>query len=182
MKRLDLALRFPNPRMLAAVYFGLLSVAATLLINAFLSSLGIQDIVPLFQAVLLGMLVASATGALFGEHLIHCKKPYKIKAFWIGFIMVMSSLPVFDLGLLYMMQEPYTAYFPVGRIQDLIYSYLLLVVYSYVLFGIFLGIASGVAALYLRGQIVYDILHTDEKRQVRNKQVLKHHEKHTIQR
>lgn len=177
MKNSDPALTFSNPRMLCAAYFGLLSVAATLLINAFLAALGIKDIVPLFQAVILGMVVASATGALFGERLLGTEKPYQYKAFWIGFLMVIASLPVFDLGLMYLMQAPYTAYFSFAQFQDIIFSYLKILLYSYLLFGIFLAIASGFAALYLRSQLVYDILYTDEKREKLKKQALKHHGK-----
>lgn len=164
MKTQDPALTFSNPRLLAAIYFGLLSVVGTILTNALLSSIGIAEIIPVFQSIILGMIVASCTGALFGESIIYCKKPYKIKTFWIGFSMVMASLPIFDLGLLFFMKETNTTLLSVAKFPDLIYSYLIILVYSYILFGFFLAIGAGIAAMYLRGQLVYDILHIPEKR------------------
>ncbi len=165
MDKRDPAQTFSNPRLLSAIYFGLLSVVGTILINAFLTLLGIKEIIPLFQAILLGMIVASATGALFGERIVHCPKPYKLTTFWMGFIMVLVSLPLFDLGILYFLTEDSSQLLPHTTLKDLIMSYLTILGYSYVLFGFLLAAASGVAAMYLRGQLVYDILYTDEYRE-----------------
>lgn len=169
MKKQDPALTFSNPRMLAAIYFGLLSVVGTILINAFLSSIGVEEIISIFRTVLLGIVVAASTGALFGEHIIHCKKPYQIKTFWIGFLMIMASMPVFDLGILLFINEAYRTSFPIDTVSNMVHSYFVILGYSYLLFGFFLGIAAGFAAMYLRGQIVYDILHTHERHQKRRK-------------
>lgn len=158
MKRDDPALSISNPRLLAAIYYGLLSVVATILIDAFLVSLGIQEIVPLFQSILLGMIIASATGAIFGEKVVHCHKPYGVKTFWLGFLMVMVSLPFFDLGLL-MLIDPNNLMLPTGSLRHVIHSYAVILFYSYFLFGFLLATAAGLASMYLRGQLVYDILH-----------------------
>lgn len=183
MKKQDSALSFPNPRLLAAIYFGLLSVVGTILTNAFLGLLGVVDIVPVFQAVLLGMIIASCTGAIFGEQIIYCKKPYKMKTFKIGFLMMVVSLPFFDLGLWYLMSPHYAAMFPSTNLLDMVYSFLMIVVYSYLLFGFLLAIACGLAAMYLRGQIVYDILLTDKGRAPHRKKLdLEHHDEHSIHR
>lgn len=172
MKKLDPALTISNPRILAAIYFGLLSVVGTILINAFLTSVGVEEIIPIFQAIILGMIVASCTGALFGEHIVHCKKPYKTKTFWLGFTMVIASLPIFDLGLLLLMSEANAKLFSIAKFRDLVHFYLVILAYSYILFGFVLAILSGLAAMYLRGQLVYDILHTQEKRKRVTKSVL----------
>lgn len=164
MKKQDPALTFSNPRLLAAIYFGLLSVVGTILINAFLTSIGVEEIIPVFEAVLLGMLVAAITGAVFGESIVHCKKPYKAKTFWLGFTMVIASLPFFALGLVVLMHEENAQLYAVATLRDMIFFYLVVLAYSYILFGIVLAIASGLAAMYLRGQLVYDILHTYERR------------------
>jgi hypothetical protein len=146
--------------LLAAIYFGLLSVVGTILINAFLTLIDIQELIPVFESIILGVLVAGCTGALFGEQIVHCKKPYKMRVFWLGFIMVIAFLPVFDLGLVFCMLIEQTTPAELVGIQSMVYLYLVVLAYSYVLFGIFLAIASGLAALYLRGRLVYDILHT----------------------
>lgn len=160
MARRDPALKISNPRLIAAIYFGLLSVVGTILINAFLTLIGIQELIPVFQAILIGVVVASCTGALFGEHIVHCKKPYKQKVFYLGFIMVIASLPVFDLGLVLAMIWENSTFMPITGIKSIIFLYLTVLFYSYLLFGFLLAIASGFAAMYLRTQLVYDILHT----------------------
>ncbi len=165
MKHIDQALRFQYPRLLAAIYFGLLSVVGTILTNAFLDSLGVPEAIPVFQSVLLGMVVAALTGALFGEQIIHCKKPYKTKTFWLGFIMVIASLPVFTLGLVYFIKQADTTLFTFGKFHHVVYFYFMALFYSYLLYGILLAIASGLAAMYLRGRMVYDVMYTHERQQ-----------------
>ena len=169
MKKQDPALTISNPRLLCAIYFGLLSVVGTILIDALLTSIGIEEIIPVFEAVLLGMVVSSCTGALFGEAIVHCEKPYKAKTFWIGFSMVIASLPVFDLGLLLFMEAKNNQLFAIAKFHDMVYLYFVVLAYSYILFGILLAVASGLAAMYLRGRLVYDILHTDARRRNRSK-------------
>jgi hypothetical protein len=53
----------------------------------------------------------------------------------------------------------------VAQAHNMVYMYLYVLAYSYILFGIILAIGSGLAAMYLRGQLVYDILATYQPRQ-----------------
>lgn len=164
MKKQDPALSISNPRLLAAIYFGLLSVVGTIIVDAFLTSLGIEQIIPVFEAVVLGVIIASCMGAIFGESIVHCTKPYKAKTFWLGFIMVIASLPVFALGLILLMKEEHAAFYQIATLKEMIFFYLVVLAYSYALFGILLAVASGLAAMYLRGYLVYDILHKQQRR------------------
>ena len=167
MKKKDTALLISNPRLLAAIYYGLLSVVGTILINALLTLLGINEIIPLFAAILLGMVVASITGALFGKSIVHCPKPYKMRTFILGFIMVIASLPVFILGLVLFMNESNPQLLSIENLHSSIYIYLTALADSYIIFGFLLAIGSGLASMYLRGHLVYDILHTDRRRSQR---------------
>lgn len=160
MKEQDPALTCSNPRLIGAIYFGLLSVVGTILINALLTSIGIKEIIPVFGAIILGMIVASGTGAIFGERIIHCPKPYKVRTFLIGFIMVIASLPVFDLGFILILKEENAGILSLAQLQNMIYFYITVLAYSYILFGIVLAVGAGLAAMYLRGQLVYDLLAT----------------------
>lgn len=164
MNKQDPALEFSNPRLLATVYYGLLSVVGTILINAFLTTIGFEELVPLFKAVILGMVVASITGAIFGERIVHCPEPYKLKTFWLGFIMVLLSLPFFDLGLLLFMDTTENQVLRVTNFSDFVSAYFIVLGYSYILFGFWLAIASGLASIYLRGHFVHHILYTDKRR------------------
>lgn len=177
MNKDDLALTFSNPRLLAAIYYGLLSVVGTILINALLTSMDIMEIVPLFKSIVLGVVIASITGALFGERIVHCHRPYKLKTFWLGFIMVLLSLPFFDLGLMYFMQESERPLLTITNFDDLILNYFKVLGYSYILFGFLLAIASGLASMYLRGQFVYQVLHTDKRRSHRLPRYIRAQEK-----
>ncbi|KTD09044.1 hypothetical protein Lgra_2279 [Legionella gratiana] len=164
MKNEDPALTISNPRLLAAVYYGLLSVVGTILIDVLLTSMGIMEVIPLFRSIVLGVIVASITGALFGESIVHCPKPYKLKTFFLGFIMVLLSLPFFVLGMMFFMEEVEKPIIKITNFHDLIGTYFIVLGYSYILFGFVLAIAAGLASMYLRGQFVYQILHTDKRR------------------
>ncbi|CAM2959409.1 Uncharacterised protein [Legionella steigerwaltii] len=163
MNKQDPALNFSNPRLLAAVYYGLLSVVGTILIDALLTTLGIEELVPLFKAIILGMIVASITGAIFGKSIVHCPRPYKRKTFLLGFIMVLVSLPFFDLGLVLSMDTSNNQALPINNFHDFVYAYFIVLGYSYILFGFLLAIASGFASIFLRGHFVYQILRTDRR-------------------
>jgi hypothetical protein len=163
MKQTDLALTFSKPRLLTAVYFGLLSILPTVFIDGLLKALGNEEIIPIYELVFLGIIVAASMGALFGEHIIHCKKPYKVKTFWLGFIMVIASLPIFDLGVVFFIKEDNAHLFSLPHLHHLLSLYLAILAYSYVIFGVVLAIASGIAAMYLREQLIYDILKTSKK-------------------
>lgn len=159
MKKHDLALTCPNPRIISAIYFGLLSVVGTILIDAFLTTLGVKERVPLFLAIILGMMISSAAGGLMGQQLIHSSRPYKLKTFLIGFFMVILSLPLFSLGLFLMMKQGDTTTLSASP-NSQFYYYFYVLVHSYLYFGILLALGSGFAAMYLRGSLVYDILST----------------------
>lgn len=160
MKKKDYATNFSNPMLLSAIYFGLLSVVGTILINALLSILDVQQIVPLYKAILWGMIVASCTGACFGKQIISCKAPYKLKTFLIGFLMVLATLPIFTLGILLLMQGEHSVIFDLHDWPDFIATFFSILGYSYALFGFPLAIASGLAAMYLRSILVYNVMDT----------------------
>ena len=160
MMKKDPALTISNPRLLAAIYFGLLSVVGTILINAFLIAIGIKELIPVFESILIGVVVAACTGAVYGEQIVHCQKPYKKRVFLLGFTMVIASLPVFVFGLVTCMIWEQSYGIPIIGLKSIVYFYGVVLGYSYLLFGILLALAAGCAALYLRGRLVYDILHT----------------------
>lgn len=73
--------------------------------------------------------------------------------------MVMAALPIFDLGLLLLIEQEHQHLFLLAKLHHMVYLYLIILVYSYILFGFLLAIASGLASMYLRHQLVYDVLH-----------------------
>ncbi|MFW2570451.1 hypothetical protein [Legionella sp. 29fVS95] len=165
MNHEDEALTISNPRLLSAVYFALLAVIATVIIDLFFYSIGLERLLPTFQAILLAVIVAACFGALFGERIVHCPQPYRRKTFLWGFLMVIVALPFYDLGFIYLLRGSYSHSFEGSTFSNLAVMYLFVLLYSFILAGLWLAIAAGFAAMYLRGHLVYDILHSKNQRQ-----------------
>ncbi|WED42160.1 hypothetical protein [Legionella cardiaca] len=156
MSHEDKALTISNPRLLAAIYFALLAVIVTCIIDVILHLLGAGPFLPLFKAIFLAVVIASCFGAIFGKLIIHSKKPYRRKAFLYGFLMVIVALPFYNVGLLLLKDNNF---------QQIFANFLFTLFYSFILAGLWLAIAAGFAAMYLRGHLVYDILHSKYARQ-----------------
>lgn len=160
----DEALTISNPRLLSAAYFVLLAVVATIIIDLILYGIGVEKILPTFEAILLAVIIAGCFGALFGKRIIYCTKPYRRKAFLWGFVMVLAALPIYDLFFFYLFKEHHPHAFEGLNISNILVTYLLILLYSLLFAGLWLAIAAGLAAMYLRGHIVYDILHSKHER------------------
>lgn len=160
----DNALTLSNPRLLTALYFALLAVIATCIIDTALFLLGAEQFLPLFKAILLAVIVAGCFGALFGKRIVHCHKPYRRKAFLYGCLMVLVALPFYVLGFFLLQENPALSSANMN-LTELIANYLFILFYSFIIAGLWLAIAAGFAAMYLRGHLVYDILHSKYRRQ-----------------
>ncbi|MCC5791676.1 MAG: hypothetical protein JJT82_03595 [Legionellaceae bacterium] len=162
MTRKDEALNMPNARLLSAVYFGLLAVVATIIIDTLLYLMGVGELIPTFKAVVLATLIAVIAGAIFGKKIIYSKRPYQKTAFKWGFLMVLVALPFYDFGFMWVIQHHHPESFSTASLANWLLLYVILLVYSFVLAGFWLAIAAGFAAIYLRGRLVYDIMHSEE--------------------
>jgi hypothetical protein len=159
MKR-DEALDLSNSRLLAAAYFSLLAVIITIVLDTILYAMGITQLIPTFEALILAFLFAACFGAIFGEKIIHTPKPYGRKAFLWGFLMVIAALPFYDVIFLYLLNKHHPTMLEGLSFGNVVLAYLFVVLYSFLLAGLWLAIAAGFAAMYLRGHVVYDILHS----------------------
>jgi len=156
----DEALTISNPRLLYAVYFSLLAIVATLVIDSILYALGMEQIVPTFKAILLAAIIAACFGALFGARIVYSEKPYRKHAFFWAFLMVIVALPVYNIGLLFLLKEQNATLFANATLARLLYLYLFVLVYSFIIAGVWFAIVAGIAAVYLRSHLVYYILHS----------------------
>ena len=164
MKKTEQTLEFSNPRLLAAVYYGVLAIIATIILDSFLFVLGAEKILPIFKAILLAVFVAACFGALFGKRIVLSKEPYRKHVFLWGFFMVIVALPVYDLGLIYLLKDYHPTLFLNASLRILIEFYLMILIYSFIMAGLWLALFSGIAALYLRGHLVYYILQSTNQR------------------
>lgn len=156
----DEALSISNARLLSAAYFCLLAIVVNIMLDALLYGMGINQLLPTFQAVLLAAIFAACFGALFGEKIIHCPKPYSRKVFLWGFLMVIAALPFYDIFFLYLLNHSHPKILDGLSLGNIILTYFIIILYSFFLAGFWMAIAAGLAAMYLRGHVVYDILHS----------------------
>lgn len=154
----DKALDVSNPRLIAAVYFSLLAIIATIAIDTALYALGVSQLLPISKEIFLAVIVAACFGALFGERIVHSEKPFHQHVFLWAFLMVICAVPIYALGFLYLIREHHGEIFTHSTLSNLMYLYLFVLVYSFILVGIWLAIVAGFAAIYLREYIVYYIL------------------------
>jgi hypothetical protein len=154
----DDALSISNPRLIAAIYFGLLAVIANIIIDSVLYALGVELLFPYYQAVLLAAVIAAVFGALFGDKIIHSQKPYAKKVFWWGFLMALVALPFHTLFFLFFFQHTHPHLFGETSVVYYINMYALVLFYSFILFGIWLALLAGFAAVYLRGHLIYHMM------------------------
>jgi hypothetical protein len=156
----DEALDISNPRLLSATYFSLLAIIITITIDTILYGIGITQLLPTFEAVILATFLAACFGAIFGKKIIYSPIPYGRKAFIWGFLMVLAALPFYDLIFLYLINLYNPRILEGLTFTHILLAYLFIIFYSFLLAGLWLAIAAGLAAVYLRGHIVYDILHS----------------------
>lgn len=160
----DDVLTLSNPRLLSAIYFGLLAIIATIFIDLVFYFIGVEQVIPLFKAILLATFIAAVFGAGFGERIVHHQKPYRGAVFWLGFAMVLLAVPVYDLGLSYFIIEHHPSLFSDAGWLEYGHFYLMVLMYSYIIFGLWLALFAGLAAIYLRSRLAYYLLRTTSER------------------
>ena len=158
MQAQDDALSISNPRLIAAIYFTVLTVMFTLAIDAFLYAYGINEYIPLHQMTLLGVIIAACIGALFGKKIVHAPQPHLRNAFLWGFLMTLTAMIFYDIGFLGLLSLNVPTAFAMNSLITALHLYLLILFYSFILVGWWLGIIFGLTAMYLRGSLVYYIL------------------------
>jgi hypothetical protein len=156
----DEAPTLSNPRLLAAVYFSALAIIFTLTIDTLIYLLGIDQLIPLFKAIILAVLVAGGFGMLFGKRIIYSVQPYKKHVFWTAFLMTTLAIPVYNIGFVYLLHETHGTLFVHSTFMYWLTVYFIVLIYSFIVAGIWIAILTGLAAIFLRGHLVYYLLHS----------------------
>ena len=147
-----------NARILTAVYFGLLAVVFTLLLDATLYVLGIPELIPLFEGTLLAMFVASVFAYFFGDKIINAPKPFATQVFVAGFMMTISALPFYILGFTFFYLFNHPDFIMHITMLAFLKAYTFILLYGFILIGVWLAVIAGLAALYLRSRISYYVV------------------------
>ncbi len=161
----DDALTLPNPRLLTAVYFSLLAIIVTIVMDLLLYAIGVEQFLPISKAIFLSVIVAACFGALFGKRIILTEKPYIKHTFLWACLMVITALPFYNIGFIYLLQENHASLFAHATMMNFVYLYLFVLLYSFILAGVWLAIIAGLAAIYLRKHLVYYILQSKQQSQ-----------------
>ena len=158
MREHDEALSLPNPRIISAVYFGLLAVMFTLALDTVLYAFGINQLLPLYQATLLADVTTACFAALFAKRMVYCQGAYLKKSFFWAVLMTFIAIPIYDAGFVGLIALNSPAMFDHSSFSTILQFYLVIVLYSFILCGWWLALVTGVAAMYLRGCLIYYIL------------------------
>lgn len=161
MRMRDRALYLRHPRWVAAFYFGLLALIGSGIIDSLLTALLLHEtLVPTHLTMILATILAFAYGAIFGEQILHSYAPYRLRVFLLGFTMTLAALPVFALFYLVLLVNQQHQAFVDATAGELFVTYFIALFELFLFAGFWLAILAGLAAVYLRSRIVYDILHT----------------------
>lgn len=162
----DEALTLSNPRLLSAAYFGLLAILATMILNLILYLLGIEQIIPIGESIALAAFVAACFGALFGERIVHSRAPYAKTVFFWAFLMVLVAMPVYNVWLIALLRMHYPANFLNASLSHSLRLYGDSLLYGFVFIGFWYALIAGLAAVYLRGHLVYYLTHSLYRRRM----------------
>ena len=152
----DLSTTVSNPRLIAACYFCLLSLIVIFFLDSlFALKLYLVAALPTSYALLWGGATAAIFGALFGKSIIYAKQPYFLKTFLLGFFLIFAAMPLYDLGVMIIVHFIDPTFLNQPTLAHAFATYCVVLYYSYIYFGIWFAVLSGVAAMYLRGFLVY---------------------------
>lgn len=168
INRQDDVFSISNPRLLSAVYFSLLAIIVTIAIDTAIYALGMEQFLPISTEIFLAVIIAACFGALFGERIVFSEPPYHKHTFFWAFLMVIAAFPFYSLGFFFLLQHYHNALFAHATFLHLIHLYLLVLLYSFILAGVWLAILAGFAAIYLRKHLVYYIVQSLNQRRKRD--------------
>jgi hypothetical protein len=157
--------KLPNPRLLGAIYFSLLAVIATLVVDKLLYVVGKEQILPTAEALLLAVMVAACFGALFAKRILYSVAPYRLHVFFWAVLMVVLAIPVYDLGLFFLLKKHAVTGFANESFSALLSLYLFILAYSFILAGLWLAVVAGISAIYLRTYLASYLMHSLHKLQ-----------------
>ncbi len=167
MKKTDDALIISNPRLLCAIYFGIISFAYMIIALNILIAQGLVLRIPFAHALVLCGCINALFGALFGEKILLHPRPCALATCFWAYLMILLATPFCTIGVLFSLEINQAPSILGLNAQGLVNFYLSLLVHHYVLGGFGLGFLAGFAALYLRGSLVYNLINsTNSRRQL----------------
>ena len=145
--------KYPKARKFSGIYYAIISILVTLVVQSTLYLFKASGLIPFFQGLLLALITAYVSGAIFGKRIAKTAPPYKLKCFLWGVLVIIVALPFYSLGLTYLFQLNHpSAILSNSKLSEFSALYLAILSYCAVL-GLFLSILSGIAAIYFRDKL-----------------------------
>ncbi len=127
----------------AIIFMISFSLLTTFLALSSLSIIGLGDLLPTQQSLILAIIIAMGLGFIKSKTITKVNISYK-KAFLIGMGLFLVILPLFDIGAIFMMQNQFhgTSTFTT-KWSEYFTLYLFIVIYSFIFVGSWLSVISG---------------------------------------
>jgi hypothetical protein len=137
-----------HPRFITAAYSVCLGVSCCLLALFFFYTLGLGEMLPSLNSVLLSIPIAACFGAFYGPKMLENRTVKS--SFLLGVIFLVTVLPVYDIGALFLIQSQFQGTETLQHcLTDYLILYGMIVVYSFIFVGSWLSILCGFASICL---------------------------------
>jgi len=136
-------------RIKASAYASLLAIVAMVLAFTFFSLIGLKDMLPFYKSLVMAMLTAALVGGLLGRSLLYPKT--LVKGFLTGALLILLSLPIFDLSALYFMLDYFKGTDALHHyLKEYALLYEVILIYSLIFVGSWLAILCGLTNVCLQ--------------------------------
>lgn len=139
-------------RIKASAYASLLAIIATLFTFLFFNLIGLKDMLPFYQSLVMAILTAALVGGLLGRSLLYPKTLFK--GFLTGMLLILLSLPIFDLSALYFMLDYFKGTDALHHyLKEYALLYEVILIYSLIFVGSWLAVLCGLTNVCLQRYI-----------------------------
>ena len=171
------SLNLNQKRLLSIVYFSSLAIILTIGLYYVLLMIGARPFIPLHLGILLSVFVAAIFSYLFAPLILSYQTNHLRHAFGWSFLMIIVALPIYDIGFLYLLLKSNHALSDGANFQSIMLMYLAIILYSFVLVGLWLAPLAGIAGIFLRHRILTYLgqsLYERRQAQLARETVIKH--------
>lgn len=144
-------------RWLSCLYMLCFSIISTCLALSALSSIGLSQLLPIKQSLLLSSFLGVSIGLIKFRTLTNYQLSNK-RAFFIGMGLFILLLPLFDIGALFMIQNQFhgTDAFH-SQLTEYFTLYLVILIYSFMFIGSWLSLVCGLMFLMFNQLVLKSI-------------------------
>ena len=142
---------------LACFYMLCFSILSTCLALVSLSAIGLADLLPLNSSLLLSCFIGLCIGLMKSKKITKSDMSTR-QAFSLGISLFLLTLPLFDIGALFMMQNQFngTDIFH-AQLSEYFTLYVVIFIYSFIFIGSWLSVLSGFMFLIFNKLIIIPI-------------------------